>query len=375
MHVVDRRNWLKKSGLASLGLAISLRSLAAEDGLPRHTGIKQLLNLGSNENPYGMSPLAKQAIRDMIDQGNRYTFNIPQLHSFKQELAEHYGVATNQVLVTAGSGEGLALLARHFSTGNLVTAKPTFGILPATARKIGTTIKEVPLDNQHRHDLNGLLQAIDANTALVYICNPANPSSTTVNSDTLKRFCQEAAKKTAVLVDEAYIDFLDDPTRESMLPLVSEHPNILVIRTFSKIHAMAGMRIGFVIGHPDMMKKIGANYFQSTQFCVSALSQTAAMASLKDEGHRRYSRQMNARAREYATAQISGMGYSVAVSQTNFIYFPLTGYTGDFAAAMMKRDVALRADNTPNGVMARISIGTMEEMQAFIPRMKAELGK
>jgi histidinol-phosphate aminotransferase len=370
MGSVNRRNWLKQSSLAALGLGVSLRSLAGEDYLPKNFGSeKGLINLGSNENPYGISPKAREAILAMIDEANRYQFNIASLSEFKKELAAHYGVSAAHIMVTAGSGEGLNLLARHFSKGNIVSANPTFGILPNTAKRIGTTVIEVPLNSAKVHDLDAMLRAINDQTSLVYVCNPANPSSTMIKPGQMKSFCTEAAKKTAVLVDEAYIDFLDAPDNESMISLVDKNPNVLVIRTFSKIHGMAGLRIGFVIGHPSMVKQIEPNYFQSTQYCMSTLSMTAALASLKDPKHQQLSKEKNAAAREYTFNELKKQGYNPIQSYTNFIYFPLRNYEGDFAADMFKKNIILRANQNSDGKWCRVSIGTMEEMKSFINTM------
>ncbi len=283
MNQLHRRLWLKQTALATLGIGFSLDSLAGEDYLPKAAGKESgFLNLGSNENPYGIAPMAKKAIASLVDSAHRYQYNIPSLQSFRKELAAHYGVTADHILLTPGSGEALNLLARHYSKGNLVTATPTFGILPNTAKKIGVPVKEIPLDEGKVHDLPALLQAIDASTAQVYLCNPANPTGTILDPEALKTFCQQAAEKTVVTIDEAYIDFLDAPYNESMIGLVkSGNPNIVVLRTFSKIHAMAGMRVGFVVAHPDTIKALQANYFGNSNFCMSALSMTAAMASLK----------------------------------------------------------------------------------------------
>lgn len=141
-NTINRRHWLKQSTLAALGLTASLNSLGGEDYLPKDLGQllpnsnPSLINLGSNENPYGLSPLAKKAISDLIGQAHRYQYNIPHVQEFRKQLADYYGVTTDHLLLTPGSGEALNLLARHYSKGNLVTATPTFGILPNTAKKL-----------------------------------------------------------------------------------------------------------------------------------------------------------------------------------------------------------------------------------------------
>ncbi|MBI1343780.1 MAG: aminotransferase class I/II-fold pyridoxal phosphate-dependent enzyme [Terrimonas sp.] len=367
----SRRQWLKQTSLAALGLGFSFRSMGNEEGIPRNFGkASGLINLGSNENPYGISPQAKSAILDMIGESNRYQFNVASLGSFKNQLASYYAVQPEQVLITPGSGEGLKLFAWHFHQGNIVCANPTFGILPGTAKKNGTQVKEIPLTKEKLHDLPAILAAIDKNTGLVYICNPANPSATMLPPQVLKDFCREAARKTVVLIDEAYLDFLVAPDNESMISLIDQYPNIAVIKTFSKIHGMAGLRVGFTIGHPSLVKKLESTYFQNTQIAVSNLTMAAAMASLKDEDHRLQSRLKNEAARQFTFESLRELNYTAYPSFTNFIFFKLNNYQGDFAADMMKKNIILRSANYPDGQWGRVSIGTREEMQKFIDILK-----
>ncbi|MCF1713443.1 histidinol-phosphate aminotransferase family protein [Flavihumibacter sp. RY-1] len=375
---INRRNWLKQSTLAALGLTASLNSLGGEDYLPKDLGQllpnsnPSLINLGSNENPYGLSPLAKKAISELIGQAHRYQYNIPHVQEFRKQLADYYGVTTDHLLLTPGSGEALNLLARHYSKGNLVTATPTFGILPNTAKKIGVQVKEIPLDGQQVHDLEAFSKAIDPDTAQVYICNPANPTGTVLHPDKLRAFCEEASKKTVVTIDEAYIDFLDAPYNESMLSLVKKgNKNIVIIRTFSKIHAMAGMRVGFILADPSTIKSLQENYFGNSNFCMSALSLTAAMASLKDTSHSIQSKKLNAAARQYTEDALKRSGFTVIPSYTNFIFFHLKQYKGDFAADMLAKNIVLRSSELPDGKYCRVSIGTLEEMKAFLKTMES----
>lgn len=371
MAPLHRRDWLKQSALAAFSLGISFKSIAGEDYLPRNIEAPAgLLNLGANENPYGISPMARKAIIDIIDQSNRYSFNVASLQPFRKQIADYYKVNENQVLVTAGSGEGLKLLARHFSKGNLVTATPTFGILPSTAKKIGTEVIEIPLNDGKVHQLDQMLKSVTDKTALVYICNPANPTATIVSPSSLKNFCIEASKKAVVLVDEAYIDFLNPPDNESMIGLIDKHPNVLVTRTFSKIHGMAGLRVGFLIGDASLLDKLDKQYFQNSQFAISNLSVAAAMASLKDEEHRAHSREKNAIARQYTYNELTKLNYKVIPSHTNFMFFHLPGYKGDFAEDMYKKNIILRSDDYPDGHWARVSIGLKEEMERFIGEMR-----
>jgi len=364
----SRRQWLKQTSIATLGLGFSLRSMGNEEGIKRVAGIENgLVNLGSNENPYGISAKAKQAILDMMGETNRYPFNVASLQSAKKTLGDYYKVTEDQVLITAGSGEGLAMLARHFNKGNIVTADITFGVLPNTAKKIGTKVIEVPLTKEKMHDLPTMMKAINSETQLVYICNPANPSATIVKADDLKRFCEEASKKTVVLIDEAYNDFLDNSDSQSMIGLIEKNPNVLVIKTFSKIHAMAGLRIGFVIGHPTLIKKLQPDYFQSSQLAVSVLSLNAAMASLNDEPHKLMSKQNNEAARKYTMDEMKKMGIQFIPSYTNFIFYPVKNYPGEYATDMLdKHKIIMRSNKYSDGQWARVSIGTLDEMKQFV---------
>ena len=364
----SRRLWLKQSSFALLGLGISFKSMGNEEGIKRIAGIENgLINLGSNENPYGISAKAKQAILDMMGETNRYPFNVASLQTAKKMLGDYYKVSEDQVLITAGSGEGLAMLARHFNKGNIVTADITFGVLPNTAKKIGTKVIEIPLTKEKVHDLPAMMKAINNETQLVYICNPANPTATILKADELKRFCEEASKKTVVLIDEAYNEFLDNSNSQSMIGLIEKNPNLLVIKTFSKIHAMAGLRIGFVIGHPTLIKKLQPDYFQSSQLAVSVLSLNAAMTSLNDEEHTLMSKQKNEAARKYTMDEMKKMGIQFIPSYTNFIFYPVKNYPGEYSADMYdKHKIIMRSNKYSDGQWARVSVGTIDEMKQFI---------
>jgi histidinol-phosphate aminotransferase len=369
----SRRQWLQQTTLAALGLGISFRSMGNEDGLTKIFSPENgIINLGANENPYGISPKAKQAILDMIGESNRYQFNVAGLESFKKNLANYYKVNEDQLLITPGSGDGLNLLARHFSKGNIVTADITFGVLPNTEKKIGTKVIEVPLTKEKMHDLPALLAAINNETQLVYICNPANPTGTILKSDALKNFCVEASKKTVVLIDEAYLDFPDAPDNESMTGLIEKNPNVLVIKTFSKIHAMAGLRVGYIIGHPSLISKLQPNYFQNSQLGVSNLTMAAAMASLTDEEHKTTSKQKNELVKKYTTGEMKKLGIDFIPSYTNFIFYSIKNYAGDYAGDIYdKHKIILRSNKYADGKWARVSIGTIDEMQQYSSVLKS----
>jgi histidinol-phosphate aminotransferase len=372
---INRRNWFKQTSFATLGLGLSLRSFANDtEGLPgkKFDSQKGVINLSSNENPHGISPKSKQAIIEMIPWSNRYSFNIENLKHCQATIAKYYEVEEENILLTAGSSIVLDLSARYFYKpgGNLVTADPTFFILPATAKKIGLSVNAVPVDSNRGVDLPGMLSAINHDTQLVYLVNPNNPTGTLLKPDAMKSFCREAAKKTAVLIDEAYLDFLDAPDNESMIPLAANDPNILVTRTFSKIHGMAGLRIGYVISHPSRIKQLEQSLFTESQVAISDLSLAAALASLQDEEHRAHCKQKIIAARDYTIKSLKEMNIHCIPSVTNFILFPLGNYQGNFADFMLTKNIYLRSNTYFGEKCCRVSVGTMEEMQQFIKVMK-----
>ncbi|MBS1667103.1 MAG: histidinol-phosphate aminotransferase family protein [Bacteroidetes bacterium] len=370
---INRRDWLRQTSMTALGLGISARSIATVE--PSWDRIREtengLINLGSNENPYGISPNAKQAIIDMIPWASRYSFNLDSLKDAQSTIAKYYGVTEENILLTAGSSIVLDLMPRilYKPNANIVTAEPTFFILPALSRKLGFTVNALPVGPDRGLDLPAMLSAINSDTQLVYVVNPNNPTSTYLKPAAMKNFCQEAAKKTAVLVDEAYLDFLDAPDNESMIPLAASNPNILVTRTFSKIHGMAGLRIGYIIGHPTRIQQLGQANFSESQVAISDLTLAAALASLKDEEYRAKVKQKNAAARAYTIKGLQKLNINVTPSFTNFIHFPLGNYQGDFADFMLKRNIILRNYPMAKEKWGRVSVGTMSEMQQFIKVM------
>ncbi len=372
---LDRREWLKRSSLAALGLGFSFPAITKAESAHHFFNTETpMINLGSNENPYGISPKSKQAVLDMLPWANRYSFNIPDLKNSRAIVAKYYGVSVENILLTAGSGEVLAASAHYFykTGGNMVTADPTFFVLPNAVKALGMTVNAVPVGSDNGLDLSKMLSAINGDTQLVYMVNPNNPTGTLLKPAAVKQFCEEASKKTAVLIDEAYLDFIDAPDNESMIPLAVNNPNVLVTRTFSKIHGMAGLRMGFVISHPSRIKELEKTYFTESQIAICNLTLAAALASLQDEQHRLESKQKNAAAREYTFKALQSMNIHCVPSYTNFMLFHLGAYPGNFAEFMLKKNIILRSNEYLGEKWCRVSIGTMDEMQQFIKVMKQE---
>ena len=376
MHMpptINRRNWLRLNSFAAFSLGVGLPALAEKNrnDLPFNTEMP-MLNLGSNENPYGICPAARQAILDTIPVCNRYAFNLPKLQHFKNEMAAYFGVKPENILATPGSTVVLELAALHFAKekGNIVSPALTFPTLPMEAKKDGLELINVPMTHDYGIDLEAMLAAINDQTHIAYVVNPNNPTGTMLRPAAMKEFCLKASAKTVVVVDEAYIDFVDAPDNESMVSLAASNPNILIARTFSKIHGMAGLRVGAAIGHPDLVKQLEQTHFEFSDFSISDLSLAAALASIGDENHRVQTKKKNAIARAYTIKMLEEMNLHPIPSFTNFVLFPCGDYKGNFAENMLKQNTIVRSVWHEKQQWGRVSIGTLEEMEKFSKIMK-----
>jgi histidinol-phosphate aminotransferase len=381
MSTISRRQWLRTTGLgigagvALPGLLPALEASKALGGASYAQILEQLerdvntmrraagpTRLMYNENPFGMSPKAKDAMYGDFGQHSHY--DLPAYKELQETFAKHVGVPADHVLVTQGSGEVLSVAAIAYGMhgGEMMAASPTFETLPEYAENMGVTMVRVPLDGELRHDLAAMDAKVGANTKLVFVCNPNNPTATLTGDAKLRDFVVSTAKKSVVLVDEAYYDFVDEPGYKSMTDLVVAGHNIIVSRTASKIHALAGLRVGFAVARPDIIKKLG----NCITGAVNAFGMRAAIASLNDLEYQSFIKAKNREGRTLLTEAVKKQGLRVAPSQTNFVFFhtgkPVQQVQKYFAA---KNFLVGRAF-PPYTDWLRVSIGTPDEMKAFV---------
>jgi histidinol-phosphate aminotransferase len=341
-------------GLAAAGLAGT--RVAAQARPP--TGMLRLI---ANENPYGPSPAARAAADQAVAEGWKYAMR--ETRALKKLIAQHEGVATKNVMVTAGSAEALRVAALAFGQngGRVIAATPTFAFVPAYARALGCEIDEIPLDASMVHDLNAMAKAVRDDTRLIYVCNPNNPTGTLVAGDKLAAFIDAVTPRAPVLVDEAYLDLWDDIAAHTAVSSVRAGKPVIVTRTFSKLHGMAGMRVGYAIAPPKMIERL-------ERLRVSMINRPgvlAATASLQDEEFLTFSR---ARIRE--CLQITGdvlaeLGRPFVPSRGNFIYFDTGGSPREFMTAMGKARILTGISYAPYPTWARVSMGRVEDMRVF----------
>ena len=360
----NRRNWLKQTSIGIVGLGIipfEGFALPTKEDVIDEKSVGLIL-LRSNENPYGPSVLARNAMSDSINVSNRYNWEL--LDELIGKIAQKHNLTDQNILLGAGSSEILNLVALYCSkkTGNLIIAETTFDYWTVTAENAGLKKIAIPLTADKKHDLAAMLNAIDQDTKMVYICNPNNPTGTLCASEALLNFINEATKRTKVLVDEAYLDFTDQP---SLANLVTENKNLIIAKTFSKIYGLAGARIGYALAHPETITEMSQLHF-SASGSVSILSASGALASLKDDKFVAETILLNAEARKYTIEQLENLKIRCIPSHTNFVYFSLENYTKDFFEQLKKNDILGTKIYEEKGKWSRITIGTMDEMKEFI---------
>ncbi|MCP4727881.1 MAG: histidinol-phosphate transaminase [bacterium] len=360
----SRREWLKTSLIGSAGLSLSGGlNLINCNSIPQEAGVNSngVILLDQNENPFGISENAKQAIKDAIIHANRY----PEKHvtDLKKLIADKEGVSEDNIVLGAGATEIFRTAALLYcSEGEeVILADPSyFGFVNYTDDVKGEMIK-IPLDNELKHNLDAIAQKVSGNTNLVYICNPNNPTGTIVNKNKLNDFCEEMSKTAPVFVDEAYHDFVEDPEYSSMMDHVRKGRNVIIARTFSKIHGFAGLRVGYGIAQPDVIKefkRIRTNFAPVSVVCLNA-----AIASYQDTDFTDLCRMKNREAKQYFCTVLDKHGYSYTPSHTNFVLYKINEDAKEYRDKILKHDIKVRPISFHGEHYCRVSIGKMEEME------------
>jgi histidinol-phosphate aminotransferase len=319
------------------------------------------VRLAGNENPHGPGPAARAAIAAAIS--DCWMYPIFEEMALKAAIARSEGLTPAHVLIGSGSSELLHLAAVVYGLdrGELVTAVPTFSLVADHARAVGATVREVPLDTDMRHDLGAMAAAVSARTRLIYVCNPNNPTGTMVSGEALNEFIAAVAGRAAVLVDEAYLDFLPDAAAHSAVARVKAGDDVIVVRTFSKLHGLAGLRIGYALARPDVVTRLARLRLTAP----GSLGVAAAAASLGDTAFQDLSRRSIAEARIITTAALDDLGLRYAQSGANFLFFDTGQPVAEFLGAMRERGFSLGRPFAPYRSWCRVTMGTVAQMQAF----------
>ena len=334
---------------------------------------KQLLKLNANESPYGPSLKAVAAMRVALEHSNWYPDDLSA--ELCQRLAAMHGVGSNQILIANGTTSLLGVIARTLlgPERNAVTSACSFISYPMVTRAAGGTLIETPLKG-NGYDLDAIRASINDKTRLVLIANPNNPTGSFLNAAQINSFLENLPAHVIVVLDEAYYDYASyfaaqrSTEYSRSLNYVREDRNLVVLRTFSKAHGLAGVRVGYGIGPAELMA-----YFARVQdtFAVSALAQAAALAALDDEAHVRYAVEKNAEQAAWLTKEITKLGYKVPETWANFLFIDVTQDAPEFARKLRREGVLIRplgAWGAPQAV--RITIGTAEQNQIFLEGLR-----
>ncbi len=337
------------------------------------------VKISSNENVWGYSPKALERLQSELSTGNYY--NRDEIAEFIRLCAAYNGVKENYIMTTAGSGPLLSLTALAYAKPgkNVVTTAMGYTSLVNRFEQRGGDVKFAPLGPDMGYDFKALAREIDENTVIVYICNPNNPTGTLADPAELRRFIMSVPAQILVFVDEAYLEIADSGLKaNTMAPLVNVRKNLLVTRTFSKGHGMAGLRFGYGLAHPEVLDKLGEYSTSGPSF----LAAIAAQEALKDEAHLETNRKNYSDVRNYVCDQFDRMGIEyVKNPQGAFVYFHAGMPGRDLNAKMREANILIgstRESGVPEGTYGnwcRVSIGTKEQMDLFLGELARILGK
>ncbi|RXK62736.1 histidinol-phosphate aminotransferase family protein [Lacibacter luteus] len=357
---MQRRDLIKQTALtlAAFTLSRDLFAAEAEQTIPLPDVIKTI-KLSSNENPHGPSAASRKAMIDAVMSSNRYPWDVTT--KLREEIGALTGHTKEHIVIGAGSSELLGLTAvwAALQKGNAVAPDPTFRLWMPAARKTGLEIKLVPLTEKKETDLQRMKEAMNAQTRMVYICNPGNPTGTIIPAAELEAFIKEVAPKAIILLDEAYTEFSNEP---SMAHLVNDYPNLVIAKTFSKIYGMAGARVGYVLAHPATVKQL--NELQPwANAGASAVSLAGALAAIKDKAFIDYCKKENAAAKTIFYNTLDKLNIPYIQSHTSFVYFNTTGFGKDFKAILEAKNIVGARTFEEGTKWLRLSIGTQDEMK------------
>lgn len=373
MSKFNRRQWLQKSAIATTLLAFGCRTNFDLSAQPSTTNLDNTnpLPLHWNENPFGPSAKAIQAVMKVMAKANRYPDDM--VAELKGILASKYEVGNDQILLTNGSTEILGLVGQQigFEKGELVIPAPSFPTMAMFAAGSGATIKEVALDKNNRIDLDQTLAAISDKTKVVFICNPNNPTSTEVENAALKAFCRSVPKNVLVFVDEAYIEYSKLGVTGSMIPLVNELPNLMVCRTFSKAYGMAGLRLGYAISSKQHIDALKSRYV-GAEFATGWPSLVAAKATLEDTDFMANCIKKNQEGREIVYHAFDKWGVAYSPSATNFLYVESKHFVPDVRAKLKAKNILITKWPDMKDHI-RVSISEPQHMAQFVKVVEAFL--
>ncbi|MDN5344572.1 MAG: histidinol-phosphate aminotransferase [Clostridia bacterium] len=339
----------------------------------RELGVKDVIKLASNENPLGPSPEAVQALREASERA--YLYPDGNCYYLKDALGDKLGVTAENIIVGNGTDEIIKMLAEaYINPGDeVVVADPTFSEYEFAAQVMGGRAIKVPC-RSFRHDLKAMAAAITPRTRLVFICNPNNPTGTIIGQVVLDTFLHEVPPSVLVVLDEAYADYVTaEHYPDSLAYVRGGRANIIVLRTFSKIYGLAGLRVGYGVAVPEIIRDLNR---VREPFNVNLLAQAAALAALGDEAHIRKSREINDEGKGYLYEQFAALGLQYVPTESNFIFVDLQRDSRKVFQELLKKGVIVRTgDIFGYDTFLRVTVGTPRQNERFIQALREVLAQ
>jgi histidinol-phosphate aminotransferase len=359
-------------GYLGVGAEIDLFAQGRTQGAARPGAVSNdydsFAHLSSNENCWGPPKSVMEAMNNAWKYSNRYGYPDANI---VQEIAKHHGVKPENILLTAGSGEVLDVVGTTFLPAGkkVLGVEPTYSTVYQHATSIKTSAIKLPLDKSYRQDIPAMIKAANANAAqlgFIYLCNPNNPTGQVVTAKEVKQLLDGIPKDMPVLIDEAYHHFVDDPAYATSVPYVIEGRPVIIARTFSKIAALAGMRLGYAIASKENIDKMRPYSMGS----INALVKHGGAAALKDTASQASIKKMVIDLRKKTTAELQAYGYETIPSETNFFMVHIGREVQPVIEEFKAKKVMVGRPFPPMTTHMRVSIGTAEEMAQFMTAFK-----
>lgn len=337
----------------------------------RELGLDDVIKLASNENPFGCSEQAKEAIVNELNQTSIYPDG--GAVQLTEAVAKHLGVGTDQIIFGAGSDEVILMIARAFLTpgDETIMADQTFPQYKHNAKIEGTVCIEVPLVDG-THDLEGMLSRVTPRTKIVWVCNPNNPTGTIVKHADLVSFLDRIPSHVLVVLDEAYVEYVTDPDYPDSLALLRQYNNLLLLRTFSKIYGLASLRIGYGVGQPDVIRNVNQ---VREPFNTSRYAQAAALAAILDQQFIEDCRDRNAEGIRYLEEEFARLGLPSFPAHGNFIMVDVQRPAKQVFDGLLSKGIIVRDGHRLFPTWIRITIGSRSQNEAFIQALEQVLAE
>jgi histidinol-phosphate aminotransferase len=333
----------------------------------------EAIKLASNENPFGPSPKALQAMQSVL--GETYLYPDNDVNELRQKLAQFHGVGPESIVPAAGSTALLGVIARTLLAPglNAISSERSFIIYPIATQAAGGRLIQTAMRDDC-FDLDAMLAAVDRHTRIVFLSNPNNPTGTIRTASLIDRFLNKLPDHVTLVLDEAYYDFAEYFSKlrgidySHAVDSVKQGRKVVVLRTFSKVHGLAGIRVGYGIGPAELMSYLER---MRTTFSVSGIAQAAAVAALQDQSHIQKTLENNARQSERLIKEMAGLGYQVAPTWANFLYCNLEEDAANVANRMQQEGVIIRPLGPWGAPTAiRVTIGTPEQNDLFLKALR-----